>query len=122
MSDKEIKTALSFKDEGRECLTERTILIRNVSPENVVEFVSKYTGKEYCINIKFIHRNTELKALCVVIMRSLCNFTLSEISSIIGNVTASNVWRLCEKGYDLLTSKEKYKTIIDDLINSSKTA
>jgi putative transposase len=122
LSDDEVNVNLQFKSEGSSCINHQSLIIRNFSPESIVKFVSQYTGSECCIHIKFNHRNSELRALCVVIMRSLCNFTLAEICGVIGNVTLSNVWRLSEKGLSLITTKEKYKNLISDLVNLHKSA
>lgn len=113
---------VEFKDEGSECRSERRVLIRDYSPEEIINFVSKYTNTYFDIHIKFGHKHTELKSLCVLVMRSLCNINFKELCTIIGNVTSSTLWRLCEKGYSLITSNEKYKTLINDLISEYSVA
>lgn len=107
-----------FENDKGEYRSERKILIRGYSPENIISFISNYVKGPCNINIKYNHRSTELKAICVVIMRSLSNFTLKEIGAILGNVTLSNVYRLCEKGLKLITEKDNYKTIVNDLLKS----
>jgi REP element-mobilizing transposase RayT len=111
------KIDIEFKDEGSESRNQRTILLRNVNPIKVIDFISKYTKTDFNIHIKFTHKNTDLKALSVLVMRSLCNFSFKEISNFIGNVTTSNLWRLCNKGYTLITSDIKYLKLIDDILS-----
>jgi putative transposase len=107
-----------FNEDGSEYRSEKSLLIRNYKPEEIVSFISDYTKIPFDIHIKYNHRNLELKSLCVVIMRSLCNFNLKQIGSVLGNITSSNVSQLCERGLKLITEKENYKTIIDDLITA----
>ena len=116
VSDSPDKIDIEFKNEGSQCRTERKILIRNFVPEDIVNFIAKYTETPLNIHIKFNHRYNELKCLCVLIMRSLCNFSFKDICNYIGNITQSNLWQLCEKGYNLLTKNEKYSVLINDLI------
>jgi REP element-mobilizing transposase RayT len=111
------KIDIEFKDEGSESRNHRKILLRNVNPIKVIDFISKYTKTDFNIHIKFTHKNTDLKALSILVMRSLCNYSLKEIGSFIGNMTAANLWRLSNKGYLLLTSDLSYLTLIDDIIS-----
>ncbi|MDP4090632.1 MAG: transposase [Bacillota bacterium] len=116
ISDSDDKIDIEFEDEGSECRSERRILLRNFPPEEIVAFVSKYTGTPFNIHIKFNHRHTELKCLTVLIMRSLCNFGFRDLCTYIGNITQSNLWHLCDKGYDLLTKEQKYSLLVENLI------
>lgn len=113
---------VEFKDEGSKYVDERKILIRNYSPYDIIKFISKYTGSTFNIYIKFNHKNTELKALSILVMRSLCNLTFKEICAIIGNVAISTIWKLCEKGYNLITQNSKYTNLIDDIIKEHSAA
>lgn len=122
ISTSEEKIDVEFENESSECRSERKILIRDFSPEKIIKFVSKYTNTPFNIHIKFEHKHTELKSLCVLVMRSLCNVSFKELCGLIGNITASNLWSLCEKGYQLITSNEKYKTLIHDLITEYSAA
>lgn len=107
---------IEFKNEGSEFSRRHSQLIRDFQPMDIINFISKYTGTHFSIHIKFKHKNAELKALSVIIMRSLCGYSLEKICTIIGNITYSSIYRLNEKGYALITKNEKYFTIIDDLI------
>jgi putative transposase len=110
------KIDINFKEDKSEYISSRKVLIRDLKIDEIVEFVSKYSGIEGYINIKYSHSNTEFKALCVVLMRSLGNYSLKEVCEAFGNITASTAWRLCEKGLSLIKFNIKYSTIIDDMI------
>ncbi len=107
---------LEFSNEGSECRSERNILIRNFKTDDIINFISKYTNSSFNMHIKFNHANAEYKSLCIVLMRSLCNLTYKDICKIIGNITASGLYQLCEKGYRLITQNDKYTNLIDDFI------
>jgi putative transposase len=117
LSDYTGEVDVEFKNEGSECRSERKVLIRDYSPQDIINFVARYTNTAFNIHIKFNHKHTDLKSLCVLIMRSLCNLSLKEICSVIGNITISSLYRLCERGYNLIITNDKYKGLIDTLIN-----
>lgn len=108
--------------ESNEKNISRMLLIRDFCPRDILQFISSYTSTSFNIHIKFIHTHTELRAVCVLVMRSLCNYTLTDISRIIGNVTVSNLCRLCNKGYKLITENPKYTNLIEDLITKFSVA
>jgi putative transposase len=120
ISDTDEKMDINFKNDGSKCISGRKVLIRDFEPKKIIEFISKYTDIDFNIHIKFTRKHTELKALCVLVMRSLCDMTLFKLCDIIGNITSSSLWRLCEKGYYLITKDERYLTLIDDLIAEFK--
>lgn len=121
-NDSSINDEIEFINEGSEYRRDRTILVRNYAPEKIISFISNYVKIPFNINIKYNHRNGELRAVCVVIMRSLCDFTLKQIGAVLGNVTLSNVCRLCERGLKLITEDEKYIPIIGELLKSIPAA
>lgn len=121
-NDSDISDEIEFINDRSEFRSDRTILIRSYTPEAIISFVSNYVKIPFNINIKYNHRNTELRAVCVVIMRSLCDFTLKQIGAVLGNVTLSNVCRLCEKGLRLITEDETYKPVIGELLRSISAA
>lgn len=113
----EEKVDVEFEEEGSECRNERKILIRDISPKEVIKFIAQYTGANFNIHIKFNHKHSKERSLCVLLMRSLCNFSFKEICHFIGNITISSVRRLCERGYKLITENDRYKTLIEDMIS-----
>ncbi|MCT8978334.1 transposase [Clostridium sp. CX1] len=118
----DIEKEIEFQEKEQCYVAERHLLIRDFKPENVVDFVSKYTKKAFCIHAKYTHKNSELKSVCVFLLRALCGFSLTGICDVIGNTTTSNIWRLYEKGVSLVSTDERYKNIINDFIEYSKTA
>ena len=111
------KIDIEFLNDGSECRNERKILIRDFTVQNIITFISKYTETPFNIHIKYNHRNSELRSLCVLIMRGLCNYDSKKICQVIGNITESSIGRLCNKAYYLITKNTKYYTLIDDLIS-----
>jgi putative transposase len=107
---------IEFLNDASECSNERKILVREFKTENIVAFISRYTETPFNIHIKYNHKNSELKSLFVVIMRSLCNYDLKKISQILGNTPESSMSRICNKGYNLITKNAKYNNLIDDFI------
>jgi len=100
----------------------RKILLRNLDVAKIYNLLSVQIEKTFNPNVKFNHKNIEVKSICVVLMRSLCNLKLKEICDIIGNVTLSNIWRLCEKGLELISSNPKYRELVDSLILQGQVA
>lgn len=100
---------------GSETRTERKLLIRNSSPKEIVDKIVSLAHINFNIHIKYIHQHTEFKALCVLAMRSLCNFKFKDICDELGNITISNVQRLNILGYKLVTEDLKYTAIFDQL-------
>jgi putative transposase len=113
---------IEFKNEGSDYRNDRKVLLRNYKPDDIIKFISKYTNTNFSIHVKFSHKHGNLKALCILIMRSLCNLSLKEICSLIGNITSSGLYKLYEKGYNLIIEDESYKTLLTDLINTLSVA
>lgn len=122
LTDSEIKDELEFKNNEKFYTPVKHILVRNFKPIDIINFVSDYNKENFCIHAKYNHKNIEFKSICIVLMRSLCDFKFSDISETIGNLTYSNIGRLCEKGISLINTSEKYKNIVNDFINYSKSA
>lgn len=118
-NDSGIGDKIDFINDRSEYRSGRNILIRDYSPEHIVSFITNYIKTPFNIYMKHNHKNSEIKAVCVVIMRFLCNFSLKQIASLLGNITSSNVSRLCEKVIKLITEKEIYMPIINELLKSS---
>jgi putative transposase len=117
LNESNLSNEIDLINDGCECRSGRTILIRDYSPEQIVSFITDYLKTPFNIHVKHNHKNAELKSICIVIMRSLCNFTLNQIASVLGNITASNVSRLCANGLKLINEKDIYKPIIGQLLN-----
>lgn len=108
---------MEFRHERAEYRSERVLLVRNINPEKVVEFVAAYTKTDKrCINIKYIKKVREAKALCALIMRCLCDMSEKVICGKMGNITQSHVARLYNIGIQLIEEKDEYKNIINDFL------
>ncbi len=116
VSESSQKIDVEFKEEGSDCRNERRILVRDFSYEEIVKFISKYINTCSNIRAKFTHKNTKLKALCIFVIRVLCNLSLTDICHELGNITISNICRLYNIGYSLITEEKEYENLIDDVI------
>lgn len=106
-----------FTHEKTEYRSERKPIIRNVTPCEVIEFVSAYTKQnKSMINIKYIKKCTEFKALSALLMRGLCDMKQKDICSEMGNITQSHAARLCTRGLDLINERDEYRNIISDFL------
>ncbi|MDP4089473.1 MAG: transposase [Bacillota bacterium] len=106
--------------EKSEYRSERNIIFRNVSPDMIVKYISKESGIYFNPHLKHSRKNDEFKALFVIIMRSLSNHSLKEICTYISNTTLSNIWRLSEKGFNLITGNIKYTNMFNELVGTYK--
>jgi REP element-mobilizing transposase RayT len=113
----EFEEEMEFRHERAEYRSERRILVRNVKPGEVVEFVSSYTKENTsCINIKYLRKNVEMKSLCALLMRGLCGMSQKAICGEMGNISQTQASRLSLKGYNLINEKPKYRNIINDFL------
>jgi hypothetical protein len=119
--DVKMKEIVEFKTEKSEYRSERTILIRNYTPNQIVGFVSNFCGEspDY-IHIKGTIKTKDFRAVCILLLRSLCNFTYKEICSIVGNITISQASRLSMIGLELIRQDTKYHNIIRMLIQECR--
>jgi len=112
-----LKQDVEFEDEDTEYKSGRKLLIRNYNPEDIIEFISSRMNiSKIYLSTKYSRKFVRAKALTVVLMKSLCNFKSSDISSTLGNITQARVSRLSTIGIDLIGTEEKYENIIDDFI------
>lgn len=106
-----------FEHEKAEYRSERKVILRNVQPGEIVNFVVSYTKMDKSIiNIKNIKDAEETRSLSALLMRGLCGMKEKDICSIFGDITQSYVSKLCLQGIKLINSKSEYKTIITDLV------
>ena len=108
---------MEFNNERAEYRSERRILIRDASPDDIIGFVSAYTrvDKSY-VNIKYIKDAAEMKALCALLMRCLCDMSQKDICFWMGNITQSHAARLYNRGIKLVEENVRYKNIISDFL------
>jgi len=116
-NEEKLKEEIEFENEETEYKSERKIIIRNFKPEDIVEFVtSKLNISKSKIHMKYSRSLVEVKALIVVLMRSLCNFRYSDICNVIGNITQARLSKLSTIGIELIGTKEEYRNIVEDFI------
>jgi len=83
-----------------------------------MEFIaSKMDISKILLNIKYSRKLVDAKALTIVLMRSLCNFKSSDISSVLGNITQARISKLSSIGIELISEEKNYQNIIEDFIN-----
>lgn len=115
--DIDIKNSVEFKDQKTDYRSERVIIARDYTPNEIICFVSSYTkiNKEKII-MKYNRESTEGKAIIILLMSRFCNFSIKNICQVLGNITQSRVSVLCRIGIDLIFEKRKYENIINDFI------
>jgi len=116
-NSEKLKEEIEFENENTEYKSERKILIRDFTPEKIIEFIcSKMNISKLYLYMKYSRIHIHAKALTVVLMRSLCNLKASDICNILGNITQSRVSKLSTIGIQLIGTEEKYENIIEDFI------
>lgn len=102
---------------------EKIPLIRDFKPETVIKYVAKYLKlPTYELNIKFLHKATHFRAICVILFRSLCDMKYKDICALLGNISSSQVSKLNSKGYDLIHENDEYSCIITNFLKEYKVA
>ena len=109
-NDEKLKEEFEFKNEKAEYNSERKILVRNFKSEDIIEFIAaKMNISKFQLHTKYSRKLVDARALTVVLMRSLCNFKFSDISSILGNITQARVSRLSTIGIELIGTDRKIR-------------
>ncbi len=117
-SNKKIEEKFEFEQEETEYRSGRKILVRNFKPEDIIEFIaSKLNISELKIHMKNRRELIEVKAIIVLLMRSLCNYNCNDICSVLGNISQVRVSELSSIGVKLIDNK-KYKDIVEEFIES----
>jgi len=112
-----LKQEIEFEDEQTDYKSGRRILVRDFKPEDIIAFIASTMNiSKLHLYAKYSRKLVQAKALTVVLMRSLCNFKSSEISSALGNITQARVSRLSTIGIELIGMGEKFENIIGDFI------
>lgn len=113
----DISKEIEFQIEEKNYRSERKFILREMIPTDIKKFISKHYGFDFNPYIKYNHKNNELKAVYIVILRSLCNLSVKEISAMFDNMTPANVWRLSEKGCTLICTDSRFTNVISDLVS-----
>ena len=120
MHNMDMKEDNEFKSEPWNYKPGKSLIVRNFTPQQIFDFVSEYIGEKGIPYAKYNRKNLNYKAICIILMRSICDLKLTDVCSLLGNVTSSNVWKLCDKGINIITNK--YENIIDDFISYTKSS
>ncbi len=116
-NDEKLKEEFEFQNEKTEYRSGRKILVRNFTANDVMEFiVSKMDISKFHLNIKYSRKLVSAKALTVILMRSLCDFKFSDISSVLGNISQARLSKLSNIGIELIGNEQKYENIIGEFI------
>ncbi|WP_243108606.1 hypothetical protein [Clostridium rectalis] len=119
--DKKLKEYIEFKDEKTCYLSERKILTRNFTSEDIIEYLAiKLNIEKIEIYIKNNPNSTKARAIAVLMMRGLCNFRCKDICKILGNITQSRVSSLCNKAIKIIDQDNSYIKLINDFIFAYK--
>lgn len=112
---------LEFNASSYEYRNYKSDLVGGISPENIITLVSKAYGfRKSDLHIKYNHNSSKFRAICIVLIRSLCDLKFSDICNFLGNTTLSSVSYLCNKGYSIINTDPNYHLIIDNIINQHK--
>lgn len=105
--------SFEFTNARTNYISGKKTLIRTINPECIINFICKKVEIDnFSINLKYNKKVSDYKSLCILIMHGLCNLKYTEICNITRNLTLSALSRLCAKGYDLISSNEKYRNVV----------
>ena len=115
--DTQLRTEAEFEDEGTEYRSERRILVRNHSIDNVIDYIaSSMKVSKTRLRIKNKRDTVEAKAILILLMRSICNCKCSDICRSLGNITQARVSALSSLGVKLIDENESYRKMVEDFI------
>ncbi|MCR1972385.1 dnaA protein helix-turn-helix [Clostridium cochlearium] len=99
--------------------SERKPIIRDCTPEDIINFVSEQTGVD---KIKFYIKNNrktlKIRALAVILMRGFCDFKCSNICEALGNITQSTVSNMCKLAIDTIDQDENFRRIMYNFVKT----
>lgn len=102
---------------------DRHIIYRNYKPLELIKRIAEkleIKSIEY-IRLKSKKNTSEFRSVCSFILRSLCGCSYRDLCKLIGNMSLSGISRLCSKGFELVTEKDEYKVIFEDIIKLAPT-
>lgn len=107
------------KENSYEYISGKHIRLVNVDPQEILNAVSSYFNLPSCdiLRDKYNRSILDYKAICCIMLRSLCDLTRRQICYIFGNITVSNVYSLCLRGIELLKSKYNREQIYNNIIS-----
>lgn len=96
-------------------------LFEGITPNDITSIISNLYGfSKSDLHIKYNHKSSDFRAICILVMRNLCDLKLSEICNYIGNASLSSISYLCSKGYNLTKNEPRYNLLLEDIISNYK--
>lgn len=118
-NDKEFAAEIEFANEGTEYRSLRKVLVRNFEMNSVIQFVTdKFRVNKEIIFFKRHEQFLHVRALTVVLLRSLCDMSSKEICDSMGNITQAGISKLCSRGIKLINNHVEYAQMVNDFIES----
>ncbi|RXI45709.1 transposase [Clostridium tetani] len=121
-NDEESIKSFKFQNEKTIYTSERKSIIRDCTPEDVIDFISKQTKtdkvKLYIKNNRSILKS---RALAVLLMRGFCDFTCADICKSIGNITQSTVSNMCKLAINAIDEDKNFRRIINNFVEIYST-
>ncbi|MEW8957362.1 MAG: transposase, partial [Clostridium sp.] len=84
--------SIEFIDDVTEYRSQRHIIKRDYSIDNILEFICEnFNVSKHSIYLKGVKSMVSVKAMIVVLMRSICGMKCSDICKFLGNITQGRV-------------------------------
>ncbi|WP_129598286.1 transposase [Anaerophilus nitritogenes] len=89
--------------------SERRIIPRHYTGEQVIEIVAKYLKTEKnTVHIKYKRQYVKLRAISCFLMSCYCNMSQNDICKLIGNITQTRVSNLSKIGMDMVLKEQEF--------------
>jgi putative transposase len=116
--DNKAEEDIEFENEGTLYTSQRTILARNIEAEQILDYVSKATNTpKTMFYTRYNRKITKAKALLIILLKNLCNFSSAKICSFLGDVTQANISRLAGIGLEFIKGNEECNLIFKGFYN-----
>ncbi|SKA99002.1 REP element-mobilizing transposase RayT [Caloramator quimbayensis] len=107
-----------FINEGTEYRSMRTVLVRDLSPDKIIEIITKeFDIDKLMLRIKRASGAKEAKAILCFVLRKFCDLKCCDICKIVC-MGQSNVSKLCTLGRELI-KQEKYKGLLQEILKET---
>lgn len=119
----ELIKEFEFIGEKTDYRSERKVLVRDMDPDKLINFVMEYTGVDVKLfKAKSRRDATESRALAAFLIRCYCNFRYKQICEVLGGLTLSRISDLVNIGLELTESNPRYKNIALDFLKQYKAS
>jgi len=109
-----------FKHEPTEYRSMRTILVRDISPDRIIELIAqRFDIDKLMLKLKRTKNTKEAKAVLCFVLRKFCDLKCADICRILGSVGQSTVSKLCSMGLELI-KQERYRGIVEQILVLSR--